>query len=108
MILVERFFCSRKISADARFFAPRQADQPDGNFDGDERPKRNRMTHFDVAPSILELIGFSGGVYSRFGLGVSVFSDVSAEEYGNHFDKVTSRDILNYSEVYESFHPDKK
>lgn len=77
-------------------------------FDGDERPKRNRMTHFDVAPSILELIGFSGGVYSRFGLGVSVFSDVSAEEYGNHFDKVTSRDILNYSEVYESFHPDKK
>lgn len=70
-------------------------------YDGTIMPKRNRITHFDVAPSILDLLGFAVGENTQFGLGFSVFSDIDSDQYDRHFEKVISRDILNHSAAYE-------
>lgn len=57
------------------------------------------MTHFDVVPSVLDLIEIPSGTY--FGLGVSLFSDVNVDEYNTLFNNVTSRDIMKKSIKYK-------
>ncbi len=67
------------------------------------KPLRDKMTHFDVAPSILDLLGFTNSSHSRFGLGVSLFSKVDTKKHNDHFELVTSNKILNHSLTYDSF-----
>ncbi len=66
-------------------------------------PARTSMTHFDVAPSLLDLLGLTDGKDTRFGLGISLFSGISAEDYERHLSAVTSDSILNKSVAYEAF-----
>ena len=66
-------------------------------------PTRQAMTHFDVAPSLLDLLSLTDGKDTRFGLGVSLFSEISATDYQKHLQAVTSEDILNKSPTYEAF-----
>lgn len=66
-------------------------------------PTRQAMTHFDVAPSLLDLLGLADGHDTRFGLGISLFSSISTSDYERHLQAVTSESILNRSATYESF-----
>jgi phosphoglycerol transferase len=62
--------------------------------------KRSEMTHFDVAPTILEALGFVSQDKSAFGLGYSLFDDSITNSY------IPSRlddGILNRSKVYDGF-----
>lgn len=70
-------------------------------YDGAAGPKKNRMTHFDVAPSILDLLGLKMARMPSSASGFSVFSDVNPDQYDRHFQKVVSRDILNHSAAYD-------
>lgn len=67
------------------------------------QPARSTLTHFDVAPSLLDLLGLTDGKDTRFGLGISLFSGISAEDYAQHLKAVTSDSILNKSMTYEAF-----
>lgn len=67
------------------------------------RPLRDKMTHFDVAPSILELLGYINSSNPRFGLGFSLFSKVDALQFNQHFELVTANKIINQSLTYKSF-----
>jgi phosphoglycerol transferase len=73
-------------------------------FDPDfrEKPTRNIMTHFDVAPTILDLLNIRLSTHQRFGLGVSIFADSSQADYKKLFDAVTKQSILNPSKTYDS------
>ena len=66
-------------------------------------PARTAMTHFDVTPSLLDLLGLTHGKDTRFGLGISLFSTISAEAYERHLQAVTDESILNKSPTYEAF-----
>lgn len=66
-------------------------------------PARHRMTHFDVAPSLLDLLGLTEGKDTRFGLGISLFSNIDADAYERHLQAVTDESILNRSPAYEAF-----
>lgn len=66
-------------------------------------PTRATMTHFDVAPSLLDLLGLTDGKDTRFGLGISLFSGIRADDYARHLEAVTSDSILNKSLAYEAF-----
>lgn len=66
-------------------------------------PTRTSMTHFDVAPSLFDLLGLTDGRDTRFGLGISLFSSIGPEEYEQHLHAVTSDSILNKSATYEAF-----
>lgn len=66
-------------------------------------PARTAMTHFDVTPSLLDLLGLTDGKDTRFGLGISLFSSISAEAYERHLQAVTDKSILNKSSSYEAF-----
>lgn len=70
-------------------------------------PTRNKMNHFDIAPTILHLLGVNSKDNDRFGLGISLFSDISEDEYNKHFDEVVSKKILNHSDLYNSFYKSK-
>jgi phosphoglycerol transferase len=72
-------------------------------YDDYSKPSRDKMTHFDVAPSILDLLGIVNSSHSRFGLGVSLFSKVDTKKHNDHFELVTSNKILNHSLTYDSF-----
>jgi phosphoglycerol transferase len=63
--------------------------------------QRDRLTHFDVAPTILEMMTGYTGKYTRLGLGRSLF-EPDSEDYQNHLNAVTSENILNYSALYRS------
>ena len=63
--------------------------------------QRDRLTHFDVAPTILEMMTGYTGKYTRLGLGRSLF-EPDSEDYQNHLNAVTSENILNYSARYRS------
>lgn len=58
------------------------------------------MTHFDVAPTILDVLGMYKGKPGDFGLGRSLFEKV---EDANYTDRRLDKAILNRSSVYESF-----
>ncbi len=62
---------------------------------------RKRLTHFDVAPTVMEMVTGHTGKFSQIGLGMSVFAPES-EQYDNHLRAVTSEAILNHSELYKS------
>lgn len=66
-------------------------------------PMRDTMTHFDVAPTILDLMGFMNSSETKFGLGFSVFADTNKVDYAKHFATVTSKTILYHSSIYDSF-----
>jgi len=74
-------------------------------FDPDfkKRPTRNIMTHFDVAPTILDLLNIQLSTHQRYGLGVSIFADSSQVDYQKLFDAVTKQSVLNPSKTYDSF-----
>jgi phosphoglycerol transferase len=67
------------------------------------KPNRSMMTHFDVAPTILDLMGLLETSDTGFGLGKSLFSSLSDSQYKKHLDKVMNCDILNRSVVYDNF-----
>jgi phosphoglycerol transferase len=67
------------------------------------KPKREVMTHFDVAPTILDLLGKLKDPDAYYGLGVSLFSSIPPAEYDRHLRKVMSDEILSPSIVYDSF-----
>ncbi len=62
---------------------------------------RKRLTHFDVAPSIMEMMTGHTGYYSRMGLGISIF-EPDSEQYERHLSAVTNGAILNHSETYKA------
>ena len=69
----------------------------------EQPPSRQTMTHFDVAPSLLDMLGTTEGRDIRFGLGISLFSRISAADYDAHLQAVTSDNILNKSAAYDAF-----
>jgi phosphoglycerol transferase len=64
---------------------------------------RDSMTHFDVAPSILEDLGFVNESTVRFGLGLSLFSNLSNFDYESLLTKTTANSIVNPSMTYDGF-----
>lgn len=62
---------------------------------------RHQMTHFDVAPSLLDLLGFEGVSNKQFGLGFSVFSPIDKQRYEQILELVSSKKLLNFSPKYE-------
>jgi phosphoglycerol transferase len=72
--------------------------------DSDIQPLRDKITHFDIAPSILQLLGFvSPSGDTKFGLGSSIFATVENEEYNQILKNVASEEILNFSTKYAKF-----
>jgi phosphoglycerol transferase len=67
------------------------------------KPNRDSMTHFDVAPTILDLLGMRKNPDEHFGLGISLFSKISPADYDRHLQQVLSPEILSASVVYDSF-----
>lgn len=65
--------------------------------------KRPSMTHFDVAPTILEDLGVLTGKTGRFGLGISNFTDAGESEFTSLFQKIIHDSITNHSVTYDSF-----
>ncbi len=72
-------------------------------FNSDMNLKREKMTHFDVAPTILHGLGVLDTQVVKFGLGMSNFVDVAPLEYDDHFKKITHESIINHSLLYDSF-----
>ncbi|CAL7963991.1 phosphoglycerol transferase [Gammaproteobacteria bacterium] len=72
----------------------------DPNFK--KKPTRDTMTHFDVAPTILDLLNIQLSTHKQFGLGVSIFANSSQVDYKKLFDAVTKQSILNPSKTYDS------
>ena len=66
---------------------------------GELRPMREKITHFDLFPSLLSALGFTveGG---RLGFGYDVFSR-EAVPPANHAETLRKR-VLSHSRVYES------
>ena len=64
-----------------------------------DQAKRDQMTHFDVAPSILDSLGLLKDNTQRFGLGYSVFAEI--EGFPTHFEQALSLDILSPSIKYD-------
>lgn len=66
-------------------------------------PTRAVMTHFDVAPTVFDLLELTHGGDTRFGLGISLFSSITRDDYQRHLEAVTSESILNKSPTYDAF-----
>lgn len=66
-------------------------------------PGRDVMTHFDVAPTLLDSLGILPEGPGKYGLGISVYSNMKIGEYLNHMEEVLSPSILNHSNTYDSF-----
>lgn len=64
-------------------------------------PTRDTMTHFDVAPTILDSLGILQSPDQRLGLGYSLYSQISADQYQTHLQKVLNPQLLNSSLTYE-------
>ena len=56
---------------------------------------RNKMNHFDVAPTILDELGFLPKEQNKFGFGVSLFNENTNFDYDKHYKKVMNKDILS-------------
>ncbi|NTU57966.1 MAG: sulfatase-like hydrolase/transferase [Chlorobiaceae bacterium] len=84
------------LSSDRRiYFKMITADKPN--------PNRDTMTHFDIAPTILDLLGMRKNPEEHFGLGISLFSKITPEKYSSHLKQVMSDEILSPSIVYDRF-----
>lgn len=66
------------------------------------KPTRDLMTHFDVAPSILDLLNLQLPTTKKFGLGISIFANISPADYQTIFDTINKQSILNPSNTYNS------
>lgn len=66
-------------------------------------PGRDVMTHFDVAPTLLDSLGILPEGTDKFGLGISAYSNMKINEYLDHMEEVLSPNILNHSNTYDSF-----
>lgn len=64
---------------------------------------RDSMTHFDVAPTILEDLGIVTENPLRFGLGLSLFSHPSNFDYESLLAKTNASSIVNPSSTYDGF-----
>ena len=56
---------------------------------------RKKMNHFDVAPTILDELGFLNHNQKRFAFGVSLFQNNEKFNYNKHYKSVMSEKILN-------------
>ena len=61
---------------------------------------RSDMTHFDVAPTILDSLGFLQDGTQKFGLGYSVFASI--DEYLDTQTKSLSLEIISPSKTYDA------
>ena len=58
---------------------------------------RSKMNNFDVAPTILDEMGFFPKEQDKFGFGVSLFNKNRNFNYDKHYDKVMNKEVLtNY------------
>lgn len=55
--------------------------------------KRSKMNHFDLAPTILDEMGYLSSKDSKFGFGVSLFQENL--NYDNHYNSVMDKTILS-------------
>lgn len=68
----------------------------------DKKISRTKMTHFDVAPTVLQLLGILPEGSERFGLGVSLFSR-GLDAYEKQYEMAMDPSILNTSDTYDRF-----
>lgn len=55
-------------------------------------PLRNIMNHFDVAPTILDLLGFNNNdSNTKFELGISLYNNMPLAEYMKHYEQVIEK-----------------
>jgi phosphoglycerol transferase len=66
-------------------------------------PKRTTMTHYDVAPTILDLLGMLRKHNTWYGLGISLFATIPDQVYKKHLEQVMDDKILSPSAVYDQF-----
>lgn len=66
---------------------------------GDNLPHqhRNYMTHFDVLPTIMNLLGYRKIGNTNLGFGKSIYNNDSQEEYMQHFQQVMDKSIIKYT-----------
>lgn len=62
-------------------------------------PTRDSVTHFDIAPTILDLLGLIENSNQQFGLGLSVYAD--GTNYDMTLNRNLSTSILNRSSSYD-------
>jgi phosphoglycerol transferase len=67
------------------------------------KPLRDTINHFDIAPSLLELLGFSEISGEQFGLGFSVFSKADDKRYNKILELIKNKKFEGYSKRYEQF-----
>ena len=53
------------------------------------------MNHFDIAPTILQEMGFLSLNDTRFGFGVSLYNDNTKYNYDEHFKSVMNKNLLS-------------
>ena len=56
---------------------------------------RSKMNHYDLAPTILDEMGFMPKNINKFGLGVSLFNNNKNFNYDDHYDLIMDKNILN-------------
>ena len=56
---------------------------------------RDKINHFDIAPTILQEMGFLSSNNTRFGFGISLFNDNSKYNYNDHYKSVMDKNILS-------------
>lgn len=56
---------------------------------------RNKMNHFDVAPTILDELGFLPKDQNKFGFGVSLLNENINFDYEKHYEKVMNKDVFS-------------
>lgn len=64
---------------------------------------RSKMNHFDVAPSILDVMGFLPVNTSKFGFGYSLFTNRDYINYNEHYKQVMNPKILSDRYIKELF-----
>ena len=62
---------------------------------------QKQLSHFDVAPTILDLLGIMPNEPIKFGLGTSVISKNCNLHSAEHLKFVTDMSILNHSLAYD-------
>ena len=62
---------------------------------------RDKINHFDIAPTILDSLGFLPLGNSRFGFGVSALRDDF--DYKSHYEKVMDKKIVSDYLIHELF-----
>jgi phosphoglycerol transferase len=72
-------------------------------LNNEKKVTRDILTHFDVAPTILDELGVLNNNDKSFGLGISIFSPITGDEYMQHHRKVIDKSIVNRSVVYNKF-----